>query len=105
MSNIRNPSDRWRTHTSGQYKLYPKHVNVPKQTPMDRAVVIDNNLTSTLRELQKAPAPNIVRHGEALQRLAKIFENATKELEKRHEIRTPTSSTPTAPQQLHEEPR
>eukprot|EP00978_Attheya_sp_CCMP212_P012262 scaffold30472_cov37-Attheya_sp.AAC.1 len=72
---------------------------------MDRAVVIANNLTATLRELQKAPAPHIGRHGEALQRLATIFEKATKELETRHEISKPTSSTPTAPQQLQEAPR
>eukprot|EP00978_Attheya_sp_CCMP212_P029928 scaffold108278_cov98-Attheya_sp.AAC.1 len=45
--------------TSGQYKLYPTHVNVPRQTPMDRAVVIANDLTATLRELQTAPAPDV----------------------------------------------
>eukprot|EP00978_Attheya_sp_CCMP212_P035112 scaffold150924_cov102-Attheya_sp.AAC.1 len=52
--------------TSGQYKLYPKHVNVPRQTPMDRAVTIAANLTSTLRELQEAPNESIGRHGDAL---------------------------------------
>eukprot|EP00978_Attheya_sp_CCMP212_P040823 scaffold226719_cov36-Attheya_sp.AAC.1 len=89
--------------TSGQYKVYPKHVAVPRQTPMDREVVIANKLTSTLRELQIAPDPHMGRHGVALQRLATIFDHATKELEKRHKTHTPTLSTPTAPQQLREE--
>eukprot|EP00978_Attheya_sp_CCMP212_P032251 scaffold125012_cov24-Attheya_sp.AAC.1 len=49
---------------------------------MDRAVVIANDLTATLRALQTAPAPNMGRHGESLKRLADIFENVTNELEK-----------------------
>jgi hypothetical protein len=91
--------------TSGQYKLYPKHVNVPRRTPMDRAVTIAANLTSTLRELQDAPDQAIGRHSEALQKLADIFEKATTALENRHDRQTPTSSNPTAPQQVQEAPR
>ena len=72
---------------------------------MDRAVTIAANLTSTLRELQKAPPEIIGRHGEALQKLTEIFAQATTQLEERHERNIPTSTNPTAPKELKKAPR
>ena len=63
--------------TTGQYKIYPTHFNVPRETPMDKAVKIASNLTSEIRDRQQAPGEALGRHGEALSKLASIFEEAT----------------------------
>ena len=67
--------------TSAQYKLYPTHVQIPRETPMDRAVKISGTLTTAIQNLLKEPIINTGRHGQALEQSAKMFDNATENLE------------------------
>ena len=48
---------------------------------MDRAVKISGTLTTAIQNLLKEPTINTGRHGQALEQLAKIFYNATENLE------------------------
>ena len=72
---------------------------------MDRAVRIAVSLTSAIQIILKEPNINTGRHGQALEKLAKIFETATDKLETRHEHRVKTSSTPTTKSNIRTAPR
>ena len=63
--------------TSAQYKLYPTHVQIPRGTPMDRAVKIAGSLTNAIQNILKEPTIDTGRHGQNLEKLANIFDNAT----------------------------
>ena len=52
--------------TSAQYKLYPTHVQLPRETPMDRAAKITVTLTTAIQNLLKEPIINTGWHGQAL---------------------------------------
>ena len=62
---------------------------------MDRAVHIAGTLTNAIKRMLKEPSIDAGRHEKSLEQLTNIFETATEKLEKRHENRTQTSSTPT----------
>ena len=81
--------------TSSQYKLYPTHVQIPRETPMDRALKIVGTLTTAIQNILKETTINTVRHAQALEQLAKIFNNATDNLEIQQQNRAQTFSTPT----------
>ena len=68
--------------TAAQYKLYPRHVKAPQETPIDRAVRISGTLTNTIKRMLKDPSIDAGRHEKALEQLANIFETATEKLEK-----------------------
>ena len=81
--------------TSAQYKLYPTHVQIPRETPMDRAVKITGSLTTAIQNILKEPKINTGRHGQALDKLTEIFDNATENLETQQQNSAQTLSTPT----------
>ena len=91
--------------TSAQYKLYPQHAKVPQETPMDKAVHIAHKLTNAIQQLLNEPTTREGRHVRALEKLADIFSTATKNLENRHTLTTPTSTTPTTPANIRTTPR
>ena len=91
--------------TSAQYKLYPQHIGVPQETPMDRAVKIAATLTQAIQAIMKMPTSNAGRHTQALERLAQIFTQTTERLEARHSAQPQTSSTPTTPANIYKTPR
>ena len=59
----------------------PTHVQIPRETPMDRAVKIAETLTIAIQHILKEPTINTGRHVQALEQLAKIIDNATDNLE------------------------
>ena len=91
--------------TAAQYQLYLKHVKSPQETPMDRAVRIAGTLINTIKRMLKEPGIDAGRHGKALEQLTNIFETATEKLEKSHENRTQTLSTPTTREKIRTTPR
>ena len=91
--------------TAAQYKLYPKHIKAPQETPMHRAVSIAGALTNAIRIMLKEPSINAGRHAKSLEQLTQIFETTTKKLAKRHENKTHTSSTPTTKEKIRTTPR
>ena len=68
--------------TAAQYKLYPRHVKAPQETPMDRSVRIAGTLTNAIKIMLNEPGINAGRHEKALEQLTQIFETATEKLEK-----------------------
>ena len=62
---------------------------------MDRAVKIAASLTTAIQNILKKPTINTGRHGQALEKLANIFDNATDNLETQQQNRAQTSSTST----------
>ena len=48
---------------------------------MDRAVKIAGTLTTAIQNILKEPTINTGRHGQALEKIAKIFDNATENLD------------------------
>ena len=62
---------------------------------MNRAVRIAGTLTNAIKRMLKDPSIDAGRHEKELEQLTNIFDTATEKLEKRHENRTQTSSTPT----------
>ena len=91
--------------TSAQYKLYPQHIGVPQETPMDRPVKIAATLTQAIQAVMKRPTSNAGRHTQALERLAQIFAQTTERLEAQHLAQPQTSSTPTTPANIYKTPR
>ena len=91
--------------TSAQYKLYPTHVQIPRETPMDRAVKIVGTLTTDIQNLLKKPTINTGRHGQSLEQIAKIFDNATENLETQLHHKAQTSLTPTTRANMRATPR
>ena len=91
--------------TSPQYKLYPTHVKIMTETPMDRAVKIAGSLTTAIQNILKEPTKNTGRHGQAVENLAKIFENATETLETQQQNSAQTLSTPTTQANIRVTPR
>ena len=71
---------------------------------MDRAVRIAGALTNAIRIMLKEPSINAGRHTKALEQLTQIFETATEKLEKRHENKTQTLSTPTTREKIRTTP-
>ena len=49
---------------------------------MDRAVRIAGSLTNAIKRMLKEPNRDAGRHGQALEKLTKIFETTTEKLEK-----------------------
>ena len=72
---------------------------------MDRAVSIAGTLANAIKIILKEPGINEGRHAKALEQLTNIFETATEKLEKRHENKTQTSSTPTTREKVRTTPR
>ena len=72
---------------------------------MDRAVRIAGYLTNAIKRMLKDPNRDAGRHGKALEQLTNIFEKTTEKIEKRHENRTQTSSTPTTKEKVRTTPR
>ena len=72
---------------------------------MDRAVKISRSLTTTIQNILKELIINTVRHGQALENLAKIFENATENLETQQQNSSQTLSTPTNQANIRATPR
>ena len=91
--------------TSAQYKLYPTHVQIPRETPMDRAVKIAVTLTTSIQTLLKEPTINTGRYGQALEQLANTFENATENLKTQLHCKAQTSSTTTTCTNIQAIPR
>ena len=91
--------------TSAQYKLYPTNVQIPRETPMDRDVKIAGTLTTAIQNLLKESTINTGRHGQALEQLAKIFDNATENLETQVHHKAQTLSTPTTRANIRATPR
>ena len=95
----------WANVPAVQYKLYPTHVQIPRETPMYRAVKIVGSLTNAIQNILKEPTINTGRDGQALENLAKIFENATENLEAQQQNSSQTSSTPTNQANIRATPR
>ena len=91
--------------TSPQYKMYPTHVKILRETPMDRAVKIAGSLTTAIQNILKEPTKNTGRYGQAVENLAKIFENATENLETQQQNSAQTLSTPTTQANIRVTPR
>ena len=91
--------------TSNQYKLHPTHVQIPREIPMDRAGKISGTLTTAIQNILKEPTINTGRHGQALEQLAKIFDNATDNLETQLQLKAQTSLTPTTRTNIRATPR
>ena len=72
---------------------------------MDRSVNISVSLRTAIQNILEEPTINTGRHGQALENLAKIFENATENLETQHQNSTQTSSTPTTQANIWATPR
>ena len=77
----------------------------PQETPMDRAVRIAGTLTNAIKIMLKEPSINAGRRAKALEQLTHIFETATEKIEKRHENKPQTSSTPTTREEIRNTPR
>ena len=90
---------------STQYKLYPTHAQIPRKTPMDRAVKIAGALTTAIQNLLTEPTINRIRHGQALEQLTKISDNATENLETQLHHKAQTLSTPTTRANIWATPR
>ena len=91
--------------TSAQYKLYPTRVQIPRETPMDRAVKITGTLTTAIQNLLKEPTINTGRNVQSLEKLANIFDNGTENLETQLQHKAQTSSTPTIYASIQATPR
>ena len=91
--------------TSAQYKLYPTHVQIPRETPMDRAMKIAGTLTTAIQNILKEPTINTGQNGQDLENLAKIFDNATENLDTHLHHKAQTSSTPTTRANIRATPR
>ena len=72
---------------------------------MDRAVKIAGTLTTAIQNLLKEPTINTGRHGQSLEQLAKIFDNATDNLETQLHHKAQTSLTPTTRANIRATPR
>ena len=84
--------------------LYPP-VQIPRETPMDRAVKISGTLTTSIQNILKEPTINTVWHGQALEQLAKIFDNTTDNLETQLQHKAQKSSMPTTRANIWATPR
>ena len=62
---------------------------------MDRATNMAGSLKTSIQNILKEPTINMGRHGQALEKLAQIFDNATENLETQQLNRAQTSSMPT----------
>ena len=91
--------------TSAQYKLYPTHVQILRETPMDRAVKIARSLSTAIQNILKEPTINTGRHGQALEKLAQIFDNATENLETHQQNSAQTLLTPATRADIRATPR
>ena len=91
--------------TSAQYKLYPTHVQIPRETPMDRAVKIAGTLTTAIQNILKEPTINTGRQSQALEQLEKISDNATENPETQVYHKAQTSPTPTMRANIRATPR
>ena len=72
---------------------------------MDRAVKIALSLATAIQNIMKEPTINTGRHGQDLENLAKIFDNATENLETQQQNSAQTSSTPTTQDNIRATPR
>ena len=72
---------------------------------MDRAVKISGTLTTSIQNILKEPTINTGGHGEALEKLSKIFDNETENLETQVHYKAQTSSTPTMRANIRATPR
>ena len=73
--------------------------------PMDTTKRISTTLTSAIKKVRKDNQTFQGRHGEALQKLAKIFGDTVDQVPSTQKHTTHTSSTPTAPTQISLAPR
>ena len=72
---------------------------------MDRSVKIAGTLTIAIQNLLKEPKINTGQHGRALEQLAKIFDNATENLETQVHHKAQTLSIPTTRANIQATPR
>ena len=72
---------------------------------MDRAAKISGSLTTSIQNIFKEPTINTGWHGQALEKPAKIFDNATYNLETQQQNRAQTLSTPTTRTNIRATPR
>ena len=72
---------------------------------MERAVNIAGSLTTAIQNILKEPTINTGLHGQALEILAKIFENATENLETKQQNSAQTLSAPTTQSNIQATPR
>ena len=72
---------------------------------MDREVKIAGTITTAIQNLLKEPTINTGRHGQALEQLAKILDNATENLETQVHHKAQTSSTPSTCATIQATPR
>ena len=72
---------------------------------MDRAVKIAGPLTIAIQNILKKTTINTGRHGQALEQLAKIFDNAIENIETQVHHNAQTSSTPTTRANIRATPR
>ena len=72
---------------------------------MDRAVKIAGTPTTAIQNILKEPTINTGQHGQALEQLAKIFDNATDNLETQLQHKEQTLSTPTTRANILATPR
>ena len=72
---------------------------------MDRSVKIAETLITAIQNILKETTINTGRHGQALEQLAKIFDNATENLETHLHQKAQTSSTPTTCANIRATPR
>ena len=72
---------------------------------MDRAVKIAGTLTTAIQNLLMETTMNTGRHGQALEQLSKIFDNAAENLETQVHQKAQTLSTPTTRANIWATPR
>ena len=72
---------------------------------MDRTVKIAGTLTTAIKNLLNETTINTGRHGQALEQLAKIFDNATDNLETQLHHKAQILSTPTTRANIRATPR
>ena len=73
-----------KTRISRHPTFYPKHCEVPKETQMDEAKRLANDLLHAIQWLQHNNVKHKGRHGKALRALAKIFKMKTDGIDNTH---------------------
>ena len=98
----------WKSHipskggyrTYSQAKVYPKHCKIPTETLMDTTKRIATTLTRAIHKTRKENQTIQGRHGEAFQKLAKIFFDTADQFPSTPTHKTQKSSILIAPTQI-----
>ena len=87
-------------------QLYPEHYRVPRETVMDKAVGVENDLVNAIKKLQGQERIHQGRRASTLMKLSEIFQGKkTINLEQTIQTKPQTSISPTRPENFGTTPR